>query len=117
VLVLGECHTHDVDVVLLQRPLHERTPAAADVKQRHTGLEPQLAEAQFELGDLSFIHRHVFTREVRAAIGHRGIREQLKELVGDVVVRAYLANALPLLRRRRGPFGHHFSSVNWLTSM
>jgi len=77
----------DVDVELLQRPLHAAAPAATDVEQGHAGLEVELAEGQVELGVLGLVGGHVVAFVISAGVAHRGAEEELEELVGDVVDR------------------------------
>ena len=67
-LVVRQRQADHVDVVLLDRPHHGCAPAAADIEQRHAGLQTQLAECQVDLGRLRLFERHVVTLEVRAAI-------------------------------------------------
>ena len=86
-LVLAQSQADDVDVVLLDRPHHRRTPAAADVEQRHAGLEAELAKGEVDLGELRLLERHVVALEVRAAVGLRRVEEQPEEVVGQVVMR------------------------------
>ena len=81
-LVLGQGQADDVDVILLDRAAHGRSPAAADVEQRHAGLQTQLAQCQIELGDLGLFQRHVVTLEVGATVRLGGIEEQPEEIVG-----------------------------------
>ena len=85
-LVLAQRQTDDVDVVFLDRPHHGRAPAAADVEQRHPGLQGQLAQRQIDLGDLRLLQRHVVALEIRAAVGLRRIEEEPEEIVGQVVM-------------------------------
>ena len=73
---LRQGQADDVDVVLLDRPHHRRAPAAADVEQRHPGLQAQLAQRQVDLGELRLFQRHVVALEVRAAVGPRRVQEQ-----------------------------------------
>jgi hypothetical protein len=89
-LVLAEGQADDVDVVFLDGPHHRRAPAAADVEQRHPGLQAQLAQRQVDLGALRLFQRHVVALEVRAAIGTGRVQEQRKEVVGQVVVRLHV---------------------------
>ena len=62
-MVPAQGQANYVDVVLLDRAFHRRTPAAADVKQRHAGLQTQLAEREIDLCHLRFFKRHVGTFE------------------------------------------------------
>ena len=89
-LVLAERQADDVDVVFLDRAQHRGAPAAADVQQRHPGLQPQLAQRQIDLGDLRLFQRHVVALEVRAAVGLRRIEEEPEEVVRQVVVRLHV---------------------------
>ncbi len=68
------------------RPHHRRTPAAADVEQRHPGLQAELAQRQVDLGELGLFQRHVVALEVGAAVGLGRVQPQPEELVGQVVV-------------------------------
>jgi hypothetical protein len=54
------------------RPLHAAAPAAADVEQRHTRLQVQLAKRQIELGVLSLVEGHVVAFEVCAGVSESG---------------------------------------------
>ena len=85
-LVAAQRQADDVDVVFLQSAVDRGAPAAADVEQSHPRLEAEFAEGQVDLGQLRFLERHVVALEVGAAVGLRGIEEQLEELVGQVVV-------------------------------
>ncbi len=86
-LVLAEGESDDVDVVLLDGPQHRRAPpAAADVEQGHARFEAQLAQRQVDLGELSFLQRHVVALEVGAAVGLGGVEEETEEFVRQVVV-------------------------------
>ncbi len=85
-LVLAQRQPDDVDAILLDRPAHGRTPAAADVEQRHARLKAQLAQRQVDLGDLCLFQRHVVAFEVGAAVGPGGVEKQREELVGQVVM-------------------------------
>ena len=102
-LVFAQRQADDVDVVLLDRAHHRRTPATADVEQRHAGLQPQFAERQVDLGPLGLFEGHVVALEVGAAVGLRGVKEQREELVGQVVVRLHVfevgLQAIGVLRR------------------
>ena len=64
----------------------EAAPPAADVEYALAGAEPELAADEFELGLLGLLERLRTACEVRAAVGHRAVEEQLEELVADVVV-------------------------------
>ena len=86
-LVTAQRQAEDVDVVALQRAVDRGAPAAADVEQRHAGLQSELAEGEVDLGELCFLERHVVALEVRAAVGLGRIEEQSEEVVGQVVVR------------------------------
>ena len=86
VLVLAQRQADDVDVILLECAVQGRAPAAADVEQGHSRLEPELAQRQVDLGDLRFFKRHVVALEEGAAVGLGGIQEEPEELVGQVVV-------------------------------
>ncbi len=95
VLVLAQRQPDHVDVVLRHRVPHRRAPAAADVEQRHAGLEVQLVQRELALGVLRLFQRlgqilwvRVFV-EVTAAVGHRRVKPQLEELVRLVVVRSH----------------------------
>jgi hypothetical protein len=96
--------------VLLERTLHDRTPAAADVEQRHAGLEVELAQRQVDLGHLRLFERHVVSLEVGAAVGPRGILEQPEEVIGEVVVSLHLfevrLHLLARLRRLHSALNH-----------
>jgi hypothetical protein len=85
-LVAAQCQADDVDVVFLQGAVDRGAPAAADVEQSHPRREAEFAEGQVDLGELCFLERHVVALEVGAAVGLRGIEEQLEELVGQVVM-------------------------------
>ncbi len=56
--------------------VHRRAPAAADVEQRHAGLQAELAQRQVDLGDLGLFERHVVALEVRTAVGLRADPER-----------------------------------------
>ena len=86
-LVLAQRQADDVDVVVLDRALHDRTPAATDVEQRHSGLQVELAQREVDLGHLRVFERHVIALEERAAVGARRVLEDSEEVVGQVVVR------------------------------
>ena len=89
-LVTAQRQTDDVDVVALDRAHHRGAPAAADVEQRHAGLQAQLAQRQVDLGDLRLFQGHVVALEVGAAVGLRRIEEEPEEVVGQVVVRLHV---------------------------
>ena len=89
-LVLRQRQADDVDVVLFDRPPHGGTPAAADIEQRHPGLQAQLAQRQIDLGDLSLLQRHVLAPEVGATVCLGGVQKQPEKIVGQVVVRLHI---------------------------
>ena len=87
-LVLGQRETHHVDVVLLDGAPHGGPPAAADIEQRHTRLQPELGQREVDLGELRLLQRDVPAAvEIGTAVGHRRIEEQPEEFVRQVVVR------------------------------
>lgn len=90
VLVVAEGEADDVDIVFFVGAEHGRTPAAADVEQRHARLQVAFAEREVDLGPLRLLERHVLALEVGAAVGHARIEEQQKEVVGQVVVGLHL---------------------------
>jgi hypothetical protein len=98
-LVAAQRDTDDVDVVALNRALQSAAPAAADVEQRHPGLEVQLAQRQIELGVLRLFQRHVVALEVGAAVGPGLVLKQAEEVVGEVVM------GLDVFRPRLGRSG------------
>lgn len=61
-------------------------PAAADVQQRHAGLEAQLAQREVDLRHLRLLEGVVVLLEVGAAVDLVRVLPELEELVGDVVV-------------------------------
>ncbi len=84
-LVLRQGQADDVDVVLFDGPAHGGAPAAADVEQRHPGLQAQLAQRQVDLGDLGLFQGHVVALEVGAAVGLGRVQEQPEEVdLGDL---------------------------------
>src|ERR1700712_2563094 len=85
-LVLAQREADDVDVVVLQRALERRAPAATDVEQGHARLEAQLAKRQVDLGDLCFLQCHVVSLEVRTAVRLCRVEEQAEEVVRQIVV-------------------------------
>ena len=86
-LTLAQGQPDDVDVELLQCPLHAAAPAATDIEQGHPGLEVEFAEGQVELGVLRLVGGHVVAFVISAGVAHRGAEEEFEELVGDVVYR------------------------------
>ena len=85
-LVLAQGQSDDVDVVALDGSHHGRTPAAADIEQRHAGLQAQLAQGEVDFGQLRFFQRHVVALEIGAAVGLGGVQPEPEELVGQVVM-------------------------------
>ncbi len=89
-LVLRQRQSDDVDVVFLHRAPRRGAPPAADVQQRHTGLESQLAQRQVDLGQLGFFQGHVVALEISTAIRLGRVLEKTEEVVGQVVVCLYI---------------------------
>jgi hypothetical protein len=98
-LILQQRQTDDVDVVALNRASHGGTPAAPDVKQRHSGLQSQLSQRQVDLGDLRLLERHVVVLEERATVGLGRVEEQAEEVVRQVIVRLHVFKMRPELLR------------------
>ncbi len=90
-LVGGERDPHGADAVAGGGVQHEAAPAAADVEQALALPQPELRADQLALGQLGVLQRRGAAREERAGVGHRGVEEQLEEVVGDVVVVAHRA--------------------------
>jgi len=68
---------------------YEAAPATTDVEDALTLLQAQLLADQLALGQLCILERVRASRKDGAAIGHRGVEEQLEKLVGHVVVVAH----------------------------
>ncbi len=78
-LVFRQRQSDDVDVVLLDRAHDGGAPAAADVEQRHPGLQTQLAERQVDLGPLCLFERHVVALEYAQLYVWLGSCQSLKK--------------------------------------
>ena len=91
-LVGGERDPHGAHAVTGGGVQHEGAPAAADVEQALALAQPELRAHQLALGQLGVLQRRGPAREHRAGVGHRGVEEQLEEVVGDVVVMAHRAH-------------------------
>ncbi len=89
-LIAAQGQPDDVDVVLLDRPAHRGAPAAADVEQRHPGLQAQLAQRQVDLGELRLVQCQIIALEVGAAVRLRRVEEEPVEVVGEVVMRLHV---------------------------
>jgi hypothetical protein len=61
-------------------------PSAADVEDTLPGGESQVPADKLELLPLCIFERSGATGEDRAAVGHRSVEEERKELVRDLVV-------------------------------
>ena len=68
---------------------HEAAPAAAHVEQALALPQSELLADQLALGQLGVLERCGPAREERAAVCHRGVEEQLEEVVAHVVVVAH----------------------------
>ena len=75
----------DVDVVFLDSHLHRSAPAAADVKQGHSGFEVKFAQREVEFRHLGLVEGHVVALEIGTGVSHGGAQEQGKEVIRDVV--------------------------------
>ncbi len=67
----------------------EAPPATADVQQPHSRFQVELARNQIELRELRLLKRLRAPGEDRAAVGHRLVQKECKEVVADVVVIAH----------------------------
>ena len=85
-LLAGERDAEDADAVVLRRVPDHAAPAAADVEQPHTGLQPDLAGDEVVLVRLRLLEGGVLGREARAGVGHRRSEHPLVERVRHVVV-------------------------------
>lgn len=85
-LVTAQRQPDDVDVVFLDRPAHRGTPTAADVQQGHSGFQAKFAQRQVDLRELRFLERHIVVLEECATVRPCRVEEELKEVVGEVVM-------------------------------
>ena len=85
-LLLRQRHAMRRHTVVLRRMTYQRTPAAADVKQRVAGLQAQFAAGHVELVALRGCNIVAPVDKITAGIDHLGIEEERVERIGEVVV-------------------------------
>src|ERR1051325_1591594 len=67
----------------------QRPPAAPDVQQSLSWMQPQLTTDEIQLRGLRIVERLVTAREVSARVHHLPVEPERIELVADVVVKAH----------------------------
>ena len=85
-LVFAQCDANAARAVLLRGADHQCAPAAADIEQGLSRLQPDLRQDMVDLLDLRGSQVLVAILEVGAGIHHVRVEELLVELVGNVVV-------------------------------
>jgi hypothetical protein len=55
--------------------VHRAAPPAANVQQRHSRLEVELAQRQIEFGVLRLFEAHIIALEVCAGVSHGAVKE------------------------------------------
>ena len=82
----GQGHAVGAHPIVLRGPDGQGAPAAADVEERLTGLQAQLAADEVELVRLRLLELAVGIAIVRAGVDHERVEEECIEVVRHVVV-------------------------------